>query len=83
MIGRRSGKQQISIGSGCEHKGHVLHELMHTVGFMHEQSRKDRDRYVEVSWENIEPSKSLCSYCRVTEVAVRTRPTHFRLGKIL
>ncbi|XP_067040588.1 hatching enzyme 1.2-like [Acropora muricata] len=63
-IGRQGGKQRISVGEGCEYKGTVMHELMHALGFFHEQSRTDRDDYVMVLWWNIEPGfeKNFDSY---------------------
>ncbi|XP_078369548.1 zinc metalloproteinase nas-4-like [Oculina patagonica] len=63
-IGRQGGKQRISVGEGCEYKGTVMHEMMHTLGFFHEQSRTDRDNYIMVLWWNIEPGfeKNFDSY---------------------
>ena len=51
----KTGSQDISLGRGCNHQGVIMHEMMHAAGFWHEQSRYDRNQYVEILWENIEP----------------------------
>jgi hypothetical protein len=39
---------------GCLDHGRIMHELSHTLGFFHEQSRPDRDSYVRIRSENIQ-----------------------------
>lgn len=58
-VGRQRGKQDISIGNGCERLGTVIHEMLHTIGFIHEQSRPDRDKYIKVLYENIRSGKNV------------------------
>lgn len=42
----------------CAHLvGHIKHEMMHTMGFYHEHSRSDRDMFVDVRWDNIDPNR--------------------------
>ncbi|KAI8442421.1 hypothetical protein MSG28_005935 [Choristoneura fumiferana] len=54
-VGRIGGRQEVNLQNpGCvSKKGTVLHELLHAVGFMHEQSRHERDDYVDVRYDNI------------------------------
>lgn len=37
--------------------GTVAHEVMHTLGYFHEQCRADRAAYVTINWNNIESGK--------------------------
>jgi len=38
----------------CMVTGIIQHELLHVLGFFHEQSRPDRDDYVSILWNNID-----------------------------
>ncbi|XP_037810161.1 astacin-like [Lucilia sericata] len=57
-VGRVGGKQEVNLQSpGCLTKpGTAIHELMHALGFLHEQNREERDSYVSIQYENIQPS---------------------------
>lgn len=62
-IGRFGGGQRISLQTGlqfdfCLQQATVTHELLHAVGLWHEQSRYDRDSYLTINLNNVDPSKS-------------------------
>jgi len=54
-IGAGRGARRISLATGCWRKGTVIHEMGHSIGLYHEQSRTDRDKYIEILWNNINP----------------------------
>uniref|UniRef100_A0A3Q0RCS4 Metalloendopeptidase n=1 Tax=Amphilophus citrinellus TaxID=61819 RepID=A0A3Q0RCS4_AMPCI len=54
-VGRQQGKQNISLASGCLNKATIQHEVLHALGFRHEQSRSDRDQHVQILTKNIKP----------------------------
>ena len=63
----QGGLQLLSLGPGCVQHGVVVHELLHTLGLWHEQSRLDRDNiyniYIICNIYNIHTgtSTSLCT----------------------
>ncbi|KAM4560829.1 LOW QUALITY PROTEIN: hatching enzyme 1.2 [Fundulus diaphanus] len=56
FLGQTGGSQTLSLQTpGCMWSGIAAHEFMHALGFVHEQSRSDRDHYVSIVWKNIMP----------------------------
>ena len=47
--------QSLNLGHGCVHTSTIQHEFMHALGFLHEQSRPDRDQHIDILWHNIIP----------------------------
>ncbi|XP_033972232.1 low choriolytic enzyme-like isoform X2 [Trematomus bernacchii] len=57
-LGRQSRGQAISLRkNGCLYTSTVQHEVLHALGFAHEQVRSDRDSYVSILTQNIKPGQ--------------------------
>jgi hypothetical protein len=52
-VGRIGGLQPVWLPPGCE-APEIAHEIMHALGFVHEQNRTDRDQFINVDMNNIQ-----------------------------
>uniref|UniRef100_A0AAQ6IT23 Metalloendopeptidase n=1 Tax=Anabas testudineus TaxID=64144 RepID=A0AAQ6IT23_ANATE len=55
----RQGKctDGVSESEGCIYFGTVQHELIHALGFNHEQCRSDRDQHIKILLQNVIPGE--------------------------
>lgn len=42
-----------ALDQGCFRIGSIMHELLHALGFYHQHSASNRDKYIRIDWNNI------------------------------
>jgi len=59
-VGRQTSKYNVVNlqYNGCIYSGIAAHELIHAIGYFHEQSRPDRDSYVYINSGNIQSGRA-------------------------
>lgn len=83
-VGDQQTGQILSLGSGCDHKAVIEHELLHALGFYHEQSRTDRDDYVDIWLDQVLPGESTAAHRDVRVFPLQhlaiyiTRPAYYQ-----
>eukprot|EP00096_Caligus_rogercresseyi_P007284 TRINITY_DN25100_c0_g1_i1.p1 TRINITY_DN25100_c0_g1~~TRINITY_DN25100_c0_g1_i1.p1 ORF type:complete len:320 (+),score=-0.73 TRINITY_DN25100_c0_g1_i1:158-1117(+) len=63
-VGKRGGRQELSLRRPTKkscyclcNSGRILHEVLHALGFYHEHSRPDRDKYIKIVSSNVKKGK--------------------------
>lgn len=52
-VGRVGGVQPIYLNASCSRQS-IIHEIMHALGFVHEQQLPERSKHIEILWPNIQ-----------------------------
>lgn len=58
-LGRQGGRQVVSMDNfdgWCFWEGLMVHEMIHALGYDHMHNAIERDDFVQVMWNNIEPN---------------------------
>uniref|UniRef100_A0A0N4Z7J4 Metalloendopeptidase n=1 Tax=Parastrongyloides trichosuri TaxID=131310 RepID=A0A0N4Z7J4_PARTI len=73
----------ILLADGCQKEvGLIIHEICHSLGLIHEQSRSDRDNYISIQWDKIK-SEAKNSYNLTNHSAYLTYLTSYDYGSIM
>jgi hypothetical protein len=82
-VGRIGGSQRMSLVPNCVSRhGTIMHEFLHAFGFHHEQKRYDRDDWVTINWDNIQPGTEN-NFVMLTENQITLLGTPYDYGSVL
>jgi hypothetical protein len=56
-VGHQGEAQNVNLNVACNQRWIVAHEILHALGFNHEQAREDRDASVQVHMANVQDGK--------------------------
>ncbi|XP_033727500.1 low choriolytic enzyme-like [Pecten maximus] len=78
----RERSQDLKLKAGCRTFRVATHELLHTLGLYHEQSRPDRDKYVRVNFKNVR-SENTHNFNRFSDLTIDSRGVPYDYESIM
>lgn len=70
-VGHVGIRQNLSLADRCLVGRVIIHEFVHALGFFHEQSRPDRDQFIRVFLDRVQPNRRN-QYSKLPEVLVNS-----------
>jgi hypothetical protein len=58
-VGRQGGRQRMKMFGECLRHAAMVHEFGHAIGFNHEHQRPDRDLFINVFLQNVDPGEKI------------------------
>lgn len=82
-LGRTGGAQEMTFNTArCFRKGHVMHELLHALGYIHMHNRPDRDNYIKIFLNNVHP-KFIREFDKVNSGLFNYYGTHYDYHSVM
>uniref|UniRef100_A0A914VNM1 Zinc metalloproteinase n=1 Tax=Plectus sambesii TaxID=2011161 RepID=A0A914VNM1_9BILA len=81
-LGKQGGMQPVGIGYGCAFMAIAAHEIAHALGFYHEQSRYDRDSFVQINTQYIAAGMEQ-NFLKATVAEMSTFTTPYDYGSLM
>jgi len=83
-VGYRYGRRNdISLAGNCQQVGTTMHEIGHSIGLYHEQSRPDRDSYVRILLNNVYPSNMRFNFNKHTTQTIDSLGTPYDFASMM
>ena len=83
FLGRVGGQQTLNLGDDkCFELATVVHEVLHGLAFVHEQSRPDRNDYIKVNMDMVQPAHA-SNFDMRDWLEVDTRQSYYDFSSVL
>lgn len=81
-LGRVGRRQDIFLKTNCIKRKKVVHELLHALGLSHIQNQSNRDKFVTIEWDNINPKKRN-NFVRRAEGPFSSKDNHYDFYSVM